>query len=574
MIIACSSKVFLRLVSLGLTLSLLMFSVAKSVFSAEDGFVALKPGSSPQFGNLRTELVEYLKNNPDFAEGKKQIKIVINSSNPEENNSEYIANLKETIKSIFQEAGVKRKLKPLEHVKYLFRSKTKEQKRNEPIIKVDFVTFPVTNEEKIIELNEAIDERVLEDSSIQEKADLFIEQLQKENTDLYDLDSGTLQRVVAIYKIVTEEMARIAKNEPALFNKANLDSIAASDISALMSQISSEGRAQIIDNLAAALETNPKQVASIFGINDSSLTEGADSRTIAESLLHSIITIKYVAITLAQTLRVPIKDLSVSEMIQGMIPKSIAIAQSFAWNSFVYNDQPMFFYSAFGMSLILDTFHGVEASGWVDFQNRMNQEKGRDFVTIFNMSYMLLTSIPFRINTFLAGKMPLYGGKEGLFSLTWAALIYLTSLSGSIIGTEAYAALNRLHFQKFILPKRARDLIQQFIRDSFLIITGLMLGTGGENNPWTYAVFGASVTLDSTLYYISLVMAQRSALLVGNLDTLANPKLGYTYPYMKDHSQIIPVGGTPKKEALKETGALLKRAASSLLHPCRTIFGR
>ena len=574
MIIACSSRVLLRLVSVGLTLSLLMFFTASSIFSAEDGFVVLKPGSTPQFGNLRTELIEYLKNNPDFAEGKKQIKIVINSSNPEENNSEYIANLKETIRSIFQEAGVTRKLKTLEHVKYLFRPKTKEIKRNEPIIKVDFVTFPVTNEEKIVELNEAIDERVLDDNSIQEKADLFIEQLQKEKIDLYDLDPGTLQRVVAIYKIVTEEMARISKNEPALFNKANLDSIAASDISALMSQISSQGRTQIIDNLAAALETNPKQVASIFGINDSSLTEGDDSRSIAESIFKSIVTIKYIAITLAQTLRVPIKDLSISEMIQGMIPKSLAIAQSFAWNSYIYGDQPTFFYSAFGMSLILDTFHGVEASGWVDFQNRMNQEKGRDFVTIFNMSYMLLTTLPFRINTFLAGKMPLYGAKEGFLSLTWVGFIYLTSLAGSVIGTEAYAALNRLHFQKFILPKRARDFIQQFIRDSFLIITGLMLGTGGENDPLTYAVFGASVTLDSTLYYLSLILPQRSALLVGNLDTLANPKLGFTYPYLKDHSQVIPEGGTSKMEALKETKALLKRAGASLISPCKTLFGK
>ncbi len=550
-----------------------LLSMGENAYCVEDGFVALNPGDTPHFGSLDNELITYLNEHSNFTDGKLQIKVVVNKQGKKpkktqeeitvedqqeqigenlEDSKEYIDSLKAKVIAKFKEAGVNIKARQ---------------------IKVDFVTFEPTEEEKIEELNEIIERRVENDLFIHGQAKSFLEQTLLNPQELEKVDPQILKRVVTVYNIIVEELNRIATQQPALFNKTHLDSIASEDVETLLSQVSADKKAQVISELAAVFESSPEQVSAIFGISDPDILKKSIPQKVAEGVFNSLVTVKYVAVTLVQTLRVPIKDISVSEMTQGMIPKLYALAQSFGWNSYIYHDKPAFFVSAFSMSIILDTFHGVEASGWMDFQNRMVQEKGSNFVTVFNMTYDLMIKMMFRTNAFLAGNMPLVGSQEGVINLIWLGFTYVTAISGSVVGTEAYAALNRLHFEKFVFSKRVRDFMQQYVRDFFYLFLGVMLGTGAETNPWTYGVFGTSILLDSTLYYLSQVMPQKPALLVGNIDTLMNPKLGYTYPHLKNPKEVIPVGGVSKSEALNKTGALLQKALTALVHPCRTLFG-
>ena len=295
-------------------------------------------------------------------------------------------------------------------------------------IKVDFVTFEPTEEEKIEELNEIIERRVENDLFIHGQAKSFLEQTLLNPQELEKVDPQVLKRVVAVYNIINEELNRIATQQPALFNKTHLDSIASEDVETLLSQVSADKKAQVISELAAVFESSPEQVSAIFGISDPDILKKSVPQKVAEGVFNSLVTVKYVAVTLVQTLRVPVKDISVSEMTQGMIPKLYALAQSFGWNSYIYHDKPAFFVSAFSMSIILDTFHGVEASGWMDFQNRMVQEKGSNFVTVFNMTYDLMIKMMFRTNAFLAGNMPLIGSQEGVINLIWLMMIVTSGL--------------------------------------------------------------------------------------------------------------------------------------------------
>ena len=52
-----------------------------------------------------------------------------------------------------------------------------------------------------------------------------------------------------------------------------------------------------------------------------------------------------------------------------------------------------------------------------------------------------------------------------------------------------------------------------------------------------------------------------------------NPKLGFTYPHLKDVNAVIPVGGIDRKEALIRTKDMLGKALKALVRPCSTLFG-
>ena len=191
----CIKASFKSVVCLVLTLILssISFFYVDNAYCVEDSFVVLRPGQVPKFGDLDTELVEYLRNNLDYSQGRLQIKILINRDNPEENNPEYITSLKNkviqafeglqryqgiSIKSekFFNKLYVKssRKISGILNKMHLKKTESTAELKDVYGVEVEFVVFSPTQEEKIQEVREVQEQKIEEDPKVQEIVNLFL----------------------------------------------------------------------------------------------------------------------------------------------------------------------------------------------------------------------------------------------------------------------------------------------------------------------------------------------------------------------------------------------------------------
>ena len=569
------------------------FFYVDNIYCIEDGFVIIRPGQVPQFGDVDQELVDYLRNNLDYSQGKLQIKILINRDNPEENNPEYIAKLKakiiEAFKGIERYEGISinterffnkayvntsRKVSGILNRLHLKKTESTAKLKDLYGVEVEFVVFTPTQEQKIEEVREVQEQKIQEDPKVKEIVDIFLEELSQKSSEFSSVDPDIVSKIVSIHNIVEEEMVRISQDQPTLFEKKTLDAVSQADVDEFLSRLSKDKKRQVISMFASVMEENPEKFAAILGISDPSIINKSFIKMFCEAGFKFFATMKYIFGTLKRTLRVPIKDLKLSEMGQGIAPKIIPYIQSTVVAFESLGAKPTYFIAAISYSFLLDNFHGIEASGWMDFLNRMTKERGERFVAFFNAAYTLYNQLVFRLIALAAGKIhPFIAWDDGFINKDWLLLTFITVFGGSFVSAEANKALNAMHYERLSMPKRARDIIQQYVRDIPMLLTGALLGMGGEHSPFLYWVFATGLVLDGIIIYTAKRLTQRSALYIGNKDTLAHPQLGGIFSNLMDHTKVVEQEPS-SVQALKETMMVYWRAvvATFLVIP-KTVLG-
>ncbi len=583
MLIKTSFRLMVYLI-LSTVLTGICFFYMDNIYCVEDGFVVIRPGQVPQFGDVDRELVDYLRNNLDYSQGRLQIKILINRDNPEENNPEYINNLKTKIikafegiqryqgisiksEKFFNELYVNTAVKTSSLLNKLHLKKTETTAKLKDVygVEVEFVVFSPTQEEKLQEVREVQEQKIQEDPRVKEIVDIFMEELSKNSMDFSSMDPDTVSKIVSIHNIIEEEMVRISQDQPTLFEKKTLDAVSQADVDEFLSRLSKDKKRQVISMFASVMEENPEKFAALLGISDPSIINKSFIKMFCEAGFKFFATMKYIFGTLKRTLRVPIKDLKLSEMGQGIAPKIIPYIQSTAVAFESLGAKPAYFIAAISYSFLLDNFHGIEASGWMDFLNRMTKERGERFVAFFNAAYTLYNQLVFRLIALAAGKIhPFIAWDDGFINKDWLLLTFITVFGGAFVSAEANKALNAMHYERLSMPKRARDIIQQYVRDIPMLLTGALLGMGGEHSPFLYWVFATGLVLDGITIYTAKRLTQRSALYIGNLDTLMHPQLGGIFSNLMDHSKIVEPE-PPAMQALKETLMVYLRAVIAMV---------
>jgi hypothetical protein len=151
-----------------------------------------------------------------------------------------------------------------------------------------------------------------------------------------------------------------------------------------------------------------------------------------------------------------------------------------------YSESPIAMGSAIGLSLALDTFHGVWVSTWLNFQNRIQIEKGKAFQVIFNYAYGQFWGMMFRTISYLSGTT-----QNSAVSTEFLIISNSTGAITQFSSSFAYQGLNRL-LATGTYSYRKRAFIQQFLRDTPYMIEQLQLYVGTPSSMiafwalWTY----------------------------------------------------------------------------------------
>lgn len=174
----------------------------------------------------------------------------------------------------------------------------------------------------------------------------------------------------------------------------------------------------------------------------------------------------YLGKTLYKSIHAP----SLAEILKGSVLVPIALSQYFV----AYIDKPVALLSSITVSLLIETFHNIWVSSWLDFQKRLKQEKGQRYQLVFNWTYGQFWGIVFRTISYSAGV-----AKDWVLSWSYIIPAISTAIVSSFTGSLAYNGLNKL-YQLGVYSKSKRDFTQLYIRQALAIIIGTQFCLGAN----------------------------------------------------------------------------------------------
>lgn len=207
---------------------------------------------------------------------------------------------------------------------------------------------------------------------------------------------------------------------------------------------------------------------------------------------------------------------------------------------------------AIGLSLAVETFHGVWADSWNNLQAKLSAYRGSVYQGVFNFVYGGLIGASYRLVAFIALSMaPPWTGEY------WAPMIVMM-LIGTFVSTLGFRGMNGL-YEKGVITRWGRSK-RQYLRDIFMMVTGPLFGTGYVMLTWV--AFAIQQSLDLYFFYRNNRTPTEPILYV------SDPGVARTDEF--DHSFVRPID--PMKQA---TDALLGNPiAKGALAAYRWVKGR
>ncbi|MFH1723867.1 MAG: alpha-amylase family glycosyl hydrolase [Elusimicrobiota bacterium] len=241
----------------------------------------------------------------------------------------------------------------------------------------------------------------------------------------------------------------------------------------------------------------------------------------------------YLARTFANSLTRP----TLPEVAGGIASKAFSFTIAVGvWTS-MYAGHPAAAAIAIGLSLSLDTFHGIWINSWSNFQNNIGKQRGLRYQTVFNFAYGQWWGGVFRTLAWsvLPGKVP-----------PWSPLYWkdvgIATVIGTFFGTLGYRGLNAL-YDNGRISRWQRSAIQQ-LRDLFFVLAGTYFGAGSMALFWT--VFAAQQTLDLVIFLISRAAKKRPILYVTDEAVAGTGEFQGMYPVSPESAS----SESPLKQAL------------------------
>ncbi len=235
--------------------------------------------------------------------------------------------------------------------------------------------------------------------------------------------------------------------------------------------------------------------------------------------------VSFLAKTLWKSIAIPSK----AEIIAGISSKAYPFAVGMAQYVHAYWDNPIGLIAASSLSLALDTFHGVFASTWLNFQDRLNKVRGTRYQTIFNFAYGNLWGICFRTIAWAAGV-----AKNSPISMEFISVALTAGLTGTIMGTKGYQGLNKLA-EMGVISYKTRNLILQ-LKDIPFMIGGTQFGLG-NTKLWALC-FLLEHGPNLGFYVASVSKSQKPMLVIAPKNIIDSPDFELQYPNVVQLDEI------------------------------------
>ncbi len=182
-----------------------------------------------------------------------------------------------------------------------------------------------------------------------------------------------------------------------------------------------------------------------------------------------------------------------NEVLGGIVGKIVPAVINIGIFAAMYKSHPLALVLAAGLSLAVETFHGVFVNAWDTFQSKMGRQRGMLYQNIFNFAYGTMISGSFRAITYFS-----VGGVAPPWSLAYWKDMSLMTIIGTFCGTLGYRGLNSI-YEKGRVPRWGRATIQQ-LRDFCMMMIGPFFGTG--NMFMTWLLFGVMQSVDLAIFFI------------------------------------------------------------------------
>ncbi|MBI5239883.1 MAG: hypothetical protein HY926_05385 [Elusimicrobia bacterium] len=225
----------------------------------------------------------------------------------------------------------------------------------------------------------------------------------------------------------------------------------------------------------------------------------------------------YLAKTLYNAYTAP----TTSELIGGVVSKTVPTIMTIGVWGAMYTGHPIALAAALAVSIGLNVFHGLWINTWSNFQNKLGREKGLNYQSIFNLVYGQFWGALFRFIawTALPNTVPPW-------SLQYWKDMGMSTVIGSFFGSLGYQGLNTL-YDNGRISRWQRSAIQQ-VRDLFFTLTGVFFGSGGM--PMFWATFAVQQTLDLLIYLVSIKAKRRPIMYMADEAVAASAEFQGSYP--------------------------------------------
>lgn len=234
------------------------------------------------------------------------------------------------------------------------------------------------------------------------------------------------------------------------------------------------------------------------------------------------------------------------QVLVGVLTKGpVFVTAVSTWTAVFLPQHVLAFALLLSFSTVLEVFHGVFASTWLNTLQRLERERGLLYLMSFNLAYMQSMSATFRTIAWTA--RPEHTVPPWTLAY-WRDMSFM-SIVGGMVGALAYSGINALYAKGYVSPN-VRTYIQH-LRDFFTFGNGVFFDVGLMFIFWS--IFFFKQCLDVALYLFGKHAKPRPGS-EAEADGSEVEVLGVREAFVQSTSVFTAIGGAVRERILGKRG--------------------